>query len=225
MKVSWALSFAFASTSIASQIVMQSSNPDIDGYRIIQSQHLPNHSIRIKEQNDTICDARSKQYTGWLDIGPKHLFFWYFESQSDPTNDPLVLWLTGGPGGSGAIALFGELGPCLINEHGNGTVHNPYGWSKNANLIVMDQPAGVGFSYLDKDEPVPGDSFTAAADMHNFMQIFVSQAFPDLSKNPFHISGESYGVGSLDEDLIFSYAHDSIGSLCSNPRRADFVPE
>ena len=51
--------------------------------------------MRIITQNSTLCDAHSKQYTGWLDVGAHHLFFWYFESQSDPRNDPLTLWLTG----------------------------------------------------------------------------------------------------------------------------------
>lgn len=35
----------------------------------------PNHAIRIKEQSDEICAAGSRQWTGWLDTGGKHLFF------------------------------------------------------------------------------------------------------------------------------------------------------
>ena len=65
----------------------------------------------------------------------------------------------------------------------------------------MDQPAGVGFSYVDDEGGypgrVPGDSFTSAADMHIFLQIFTSQAFPGLKDVPFHISGESYAVSLL----------------------------
>ena len=94
--------------------------------------------------------------------------------------------------------MLQELGPCLINEHGNGTAYNEYGWSKETNLLFVDQPAGVGFSYVDDEGgypgPVPGNSFTSAADMHLFLQIFVSQAFPHLQDVPFYISGESYAV-------------------------------
>jgi cathepsin A (carboxypeptidase C) len=169
--------------------------PEAEGFQIYQSQFSEHHSIRIKQQqNSTICDARSKQYTGWLDIGSKHIFFWYFESQDKPSEDPLLLWLTGGPGGSGMIGLLGELGPCLINESGNGTVYNKYGWSKNANIIFVDQPAGVGFSYVDEGIPLPATSFTAAEDMHHFLQLFTSDVFPDLSNRDFHITGESYAV-------------------------------
>ena len=179
-----------------SQITFTPTNEesDFEAYRTYQSSFSPTHFIRIREQNDSICEARSKQRTGWLDVDSKHFFFWYFESQNDPTNDPLLLWLTGGPGGSSMLGMLQEIGPCLINEYGNGTMHNKYGWNANANLLFIDQPAGVGFSYLDKDEPVPSNSFTAAADLHLFLQMFVSKVFPNLLDRPFHISGESYAV-------------------------------
>lgn len=185
---------AAASTTALSQIPLQET-PEISGFKIHQSQSSPDHSIRVRQQqNSTLCDARSKQYTGWLDVGSKHLFFWYFESQNKPSEDPLLLWLTGGPGASSMIGLLQELGPCLINEHGNGTVYNEYGWSKNTNIIFVDQPAGVGFSYLDEGIPLPGTSFTAAEDMHHFLQLFTTDVFPDLNGREFHITGESYAV-------------------------------
>lgn len=184
--------------ALASQIPLNDADsPQVSAFQIHQSSLFPDHAIRIKEQvHDSICDARVKQYTGWLDVGNQHLFFWYFESKKAPATDPLVLWLTGGPGGSSMLGLLQELGPCLINEHGNGTVHNPYGWNENANYIFVDQPAGVGFSYLDEGEPVPGNSFVAADSMHKFLQLFTSKVFPDLKDRPFHISGESYGVSN-----------------------------
>jgi cathepsin A (carboxypeptidase C) len=92
------------------------------------------------------------------------------------------------------LGLMGELGPCRINEFGNGTVHNEYAWSKNANIIFVDQPAGVGFSYVDEGIPLPATSFTAAEDMHHFLQLFTSDIFPDLLNRDFHITGESYAV-------------------------------
>ncbi|OAA67919.1 Peptidase S10, serine carboxypeptidase [Niveomyces insectorum RCEF 264] len=162
-------------------------------YQVFQSDYSEAHSIRIRKQDEWLCAARSTQYTGWLDVGPKHLFFWYFESRSVPDEDPLLLWQTGGPGASSMLGLLEELGPCLINAHGNGTVHNPYGWNQAANLLFVDQPAGVGFSYLDEGEPVPDNSFDAAEDLRLFLQLFVSKVFPKLQDRDFHITGESYG--------------------------------
>ncbi len=177
--------------------IAHSDGETVGAYRVFQSEQSPAHSIRVRPQDDTLCDARVAQFTGWLDVGRKHLFFWYFESRSAPASDPLVLWQTGGPGGSSMLGMLEELGPCLINDNGTGTVHNAFGWNKEANLLFVDQPAGVGMSYLDEGEPVPGTSFTAAADMHVFLQIFTSQVFPELLDRDFHITGESYGVGGL----------------------------
>ncbi|KAG0651553.1 Carboxypeptidase Y [Hyphodiscus hymeniophilus] len=172
-----------------------------DGFQTYQSHVSPDHSLRVKRQNATLCNTPVDQYTGWLDVGPKHFFFWYFKSESErPTTasagtEPLTLWLTGGPGGSSMLGMLQELGPCLINEHGNGTVYNPHGWNKDTALIFIDQPAGVGFSYLDEGEPLPGDSFTAAADMHLFLQMFISQVFPEHKDGSLVITGESYAKG------------------------------
>lgn len=99
----------------------------------------------------------------------------FFESRSAPSTAPLVLWMTGGPGCSSEVALFGENGPCSVNENGNGTDLNPSSWNQHANLLYIDQPAGTGFSYglgLDHNETqarrpkqgrggggIPGDVF------------------------------------------------------------------
>lgn len=40
----------------------------------------------------------------------KEYFFWFFESQDKPSDDPVVLWLTGGPGCSSTLALLAENG-------------------------------------------------------------------------------------------------------------------
>lgn len=188
------LSTALFGLSIASQQYILNSPEQNNDFRLFQSTTSADHSIRIKKQDESICAAGSAQYTGWLDIGAHHLFFWYFESQNDPATDPLTLWLNGGPGSSSMIGLFTEIGPCLINQHGNGTVYNPWGWSRNSSLLVVDQPASVGFSYLDEGVDVPHDSKQAAVDMHRFLQLFVSEVFPEKLNTSIHLAGESYGV-------------------------------
>lgn len=77
----------------------------------------------------------------------KNYFYWFFEARNAPATAPLVLWMTGGPGCSSEVALFGENGPCSVNAGGNDTITNPYSWNTNANLLYIDQPTGTGFSY------------------------------------------------------------------------------
>lgn len=77
------------------------------------------------------------------DIGS--IFYWWFESRDKPSEDPLVLWLTGGPGCSSEIALFTENGPFTIKDDLSLKI-NPHSWNNNANLLYIDQPLGTGFS-------------------------------------------------------------------------------
>lgn len=191
----WLARAFFGLSHAAKQTPLLYPSPKYDDFRVVHSTQFPKYSVRIRQQNDSICAAGSAQYTGWLDVGPKHLFFWYFESQNNPITDPLTLWMTGGPGDSSMIGLFQEIGPCLVNEHANGTVHNPWGWSRNSSLLFVDQPVGTGFSHVDEGAELPVDSEQAAVDMHRFLQIFVSKVFPHLLPVPMHLSGESYAVG------------------------------
>ncbi|KAH7139984.1 Alpha/Beta hydrolase protein [Dactylonectria estremocensis] len=192
MHAAW-LGFAVGITAAATIDRQQILGAKEDAeFSVHSDPQYPNHAIRILQQEDALCDAGSKQYTGWLDTAGKHFFFWYFESLNEPETDPLNLWMTGGPGCSGLIGMMLELGPCLVTENGTGTTRNPFSWSKNSSMIFIDQPAGTGFSYVDEGIEYPSDSFVAAADMNVFLQIFYS-AFPHLRSVPFHISGESYG--------------------------------
>ncbi len=46
-----------------------------------------------------------------LNKKPDDMFYWVFQSRDTPSTDPLVLWLTGGPGCASEVALFYENGP------------------------------------------------------------------------------------------------------------------
>ncbi|KAJ6590529.1 serine carboxypeptidase, partial [Mycena vulgaris] len=140
-----------------------------------------------------LCERSVKQYSGYFNIAnDKHMFFWFFESRASPSTDPLVLWLNGGPGDSSATGLLFELGPCAIAAEGKTTISNPHSWTNHANVIFLDQPVDVGFSYsTGPDGPVKG-SAEAAQDVYAFLQLFFEQ-FPEYSKLPFHVAGESFG--------------------------------
>jgi len=66
------------------------------------------------------------------------IFYWMFSSrQETAATDPLVLWLTGGPGCASEVALFFENGPFGFNEDGS-LKSNPYSWNNISNLLFVD---------------------------------------------------------------------------------------
>ena len=80
---------------------------------------------------------------GYIDVDDQfnsHYFAWLSESRSQPSKDPLIVWLSGGPGCSSSLAMMTENGPCTAKEDGSGTTHNPFGWNTQANLMYVDQP-------------------------------------------------------------------------------------
>lgn len=137
----------------------------------------------------TICDSTVKQHAGYLrvDANAKY-FFWMFESRRDPAKDPLVLWLTGGPGCSSQLAMLAENGPCRVNDDLT-TQNNPYSWTNQASVIWVDQPSATGFS---TGLPLVHNEDGVAKNMYAFLQAFF-EALPQYQQNPFYIFGESYG--------------------------------
>lgn len=146
-------------------------------------------SLLDSSSNPGLCDPNVDQVSGYFRLQEqnKHYFFWAFESRNDPANDPVILWLTGGPGCSSGVALFAENGPCKIEKDGKTTYLNPSSWNSNATVIYIDQPAGTGFSYgtHDTNEEAVGE------DTYEFLTEFFGK-FSQYSKQKFYIFGESF---------------------------------
>ncbi|PWN52822.1 hypothetical protein IE53DRAFT_377822 [Violaceomyces palustris] len=152
---------------------------------------FPDYALRLsKNTGSSFCDKDVVQHSGYLDISEtKHLWFIFFESRSKPKEDPLVLWLSGGPGCSSSVGMLFELGPCAVADGGEGTKRNPFSWNNKANTIFLDQPVDVGYSYSDNDKV--NNTPDAAEDVYAFLQLFLAK-FPEYSKLEFTASGESY---------------------------------
>ncbi|KAH7579260.1 Serine carboxypeptidase [Nakaseomyces glabratus] len=165
---------------------------------VVKMEGLEGHQLRVNKivnPKKLGVDPHVKQLTGYLDneLEDKHFFFWFFESRNDPKNDPVILWLNGGPGCSSLTGLFFELGPSSIDGQKLKPVKNPFSWNSNASVIFLDQPVNVGFSYAGSNSN-GGVSNTVAAgkDVYAFLQLFFKQ-FPQYADGQdFHIAGESY---------------------------------
>mmetsp|Transcript_4680 Transcript_4680/g.12062 ORF Transcript_4680/g.12062 Transcript_4680/m.12062 type:complete len:501 (+) Transcript_4680:335-1837(+) len=119
-----------------------------------------------------------------------HMFYFLFESRSMKADDPVVLWMTGGPGCSSELAVLVENGPWHVNK--NMTLsETPYGWDVQNTMIFVDQPIGTGFSYSDADEDRVYDEVKVARDMLDFLQELF-KAHPELQGRDFFVTGESY---------------------------------
>ncbi|KAL7148793.1 hypothetical protein ABFS83_06G203100 [Erythranthe nasuta] len=141
----------------------------------------------------------SKHYSGYVTLKgnpSKNLFYYFVVSERNPTTDPVVLWLNGGPGCSSFDGFVYEHGPFnfeAAKQQGDLPVlHlNPYSWSKVANIIYLDSPVGVGFSYSPNTSYYVNSDLKTASETHHFLLKWFEQ-FPEFSANPFYISGESY---------------------------------
>lgn len=97
-----------------------------------------------------------------------------------------------GPGCSSQLGLLTENGPCTVSEDGLSTINNPHSWTNNANVMWVDQPAYVGYSYGGGRDDLVHNESQIAEDMYHFLQEFFEQN-PQYAENDFYVFGESYG--------------------------------
>jgi len=144
-----------------------------------------------------------RMFSGYIEIkgGSRAIFYWFVESENDPATDPVVMWTNGGPGCSGLDGLLTEMGPFKPNADGM-LVVNDYRWNKIANMIFIEQPAGVGFSWT-KQTLDYGDAL-AASDNADFIEGWLT-SFSNYQSNDFYIASESYGghyMPTLTQELF-----------------------
>eukprot|EP00850_Spirogloea_muscicola_P005258 SM000023S07714 [mRNA] locus=s23:1018730:1022593:- [translate_table: standard] len=141
--------------------------------------------------------APFRTYAGYVTVGPdsgRALFYWLVEAaRPDAASAPLTLWLNGGPGCSSVGGgMLSELGPFFPNADGRTLQVNAYSWNTVSNMLFLESPAGVGFSYSNSsDDYVTGDEQTAS-DAYTFLLGFFDK-YPEYKANDFFIAGESYG--------------------------------
>ncbi|KAL8502405.1 hypothetical protein ACS0TY_021524 [Phlomoides rotata] len=176
----------------------QSSDPS-------NQQHL-DRVLKLPGQNFNVSFAH---YAGYVTVNKESgraLFYWFFEADEDPSSKPLVLWLNGGPGCSSvAFGLAEEVGPLHIEKDGKTLYLNPYSWNKVANILFLDSPVGVGYSYSNTSSDLVsnGDKRTAAENLIFFQKWF--ERFPQYRGRDFYITGESYAghyVPQLSQAIV-----------------------
>lgn len=150
---------------------------------------------------------KTTMYSGYLDIkgSPgKKLHYLYVDSQRNKEKDPLVLWLNGGPGCSSLLGFGDENGPAYFIPNSQKFIENEWSWNKQANMLYLEAPAGVGFSIAEKpSDRETGDNLTAENSLQALISFF--KKFPNLNGREFYISGESYAgiyIPTLADKII-----------------------
>ncbi|KAI1780248.1 serine carboxypeptidase [Hypoxylon cercidicola] len=174
--------------SVLASLARAQFPPTPENVTVLESKFGDGVTISYKEPG--ICETTAKSYAGYVHLPPGSLadlgeeqeypintFFWFFEARNDPENAPLSIWLNGGPGSSSLYGLFTENGPCYVNADSNSTTLSEWAWNTNVNMLFLDQPTQVGFSYdtlqnvtldlvsgrvvkLDESDPVPEQETT-----------------------------------------------------------------
>ncbi|KAL1815686.1 hypothetical protein ACET3Z_018260 [Daucus carota] len=156
-------------------------------------------------------EVEFRQYAGYVDVDVKagrSLFYYFVQAHHDPDHKPLTLWLNGGPGcssiGGGA---FTELGPFFPRGDGRGLRINSKSWNKASNLLFVESPAGVGWSYSNTTSDYNCGDASTARDMYIFLINWFAK-FPSFKDRDLFLTGESYAGHYIPQLAIALLDHN-----------------
>lgn len=148
-----------------------------------------------------------EMYSGYVNVttAPDYLFYWFFGAQNNADTAPLIIWTNGGPGCTAMEGATTEHGPLSLFDikescsNGGSTSKcdytlqlstNTYSWNVNANVLYLDQPRNVGYSF--GYGAASKSSVEAAQDFIVFYKNWLN-LFPEFKGRKLIIAGESYG--------------------------------
>nr|XP_043611117.1 serine carboxypeptidase-like 45 [Erigeron canadensis] len=187
------------------------------------------NSIPISSSSDEVVNlpgqppVNFKQFAGYITVDKtkqRFMFYYFVEAETNSSSKPLVLWLNGGPGcssvGEGAFVEHGPFKPS-----GSVLLKNEFSWNKEANMLYLESPAGVGFSYsVEKSFYTSANDVLTAGDNLAFLENWFEK-YPEYKNRDFYITGESYAghyVPQLADLIVHSKAKINLkGIAIGNP--------
>ncbi|KAK4801550.1 hypothetical protein SAY86_022037 [Trapa natans] len=126
----------------------------------------------------------------------------------------VLIYVLQGPGCSSiGYGAASELGPLRVATNGTALLFNKYAWNQEANLLFVESPVGVGFSYTNtsSDLSIIDDAFVAK-DTYSFLVNWLKR-FPQYKTRDFFIAGESYAGHYVPQlaELIYNRNRDTSG--------------
>ena len=101
------------------------------------------------------------------------------------------LFFAGGPGCSGLLGFLTELGPFRPTAHSKISL-NKFSWNLIANIVFIEIPCGVGFSYSHLSSDYHNGDDGTATDNYILLQQFFKR-FPEYLNHDMYLISESYG--------------------------------
>lgn len=188
-------------------------------------------------------DLPFKLETGYIGVGEAdevQLFYYFVESARKPIEDPLLLWLTGGPGCSALSAIAYQIGPFTFDVGAyNGSLAslkldlNPFSWTKIANIIFIDQPVGSGFSYATSAAGYNTSDTQSVAQLYSFLRKWLV-LHPRFINNHLYVGGDGYSGKTIPilVETILAGNEDGLhprvelqGYVLGNPLTDEFLNE
>nr|BAB09519.1 serine carboxypeptidase [Arabidopsis thaliana] len=161
--------------------------------------HLVDASLLVKSLPGFEGPLPFELETGYVSIGESgdvELFYYFVKSERNPENDPLMIWLTGGPGCSSICGLLFANGPLAFKgDEYNGTVPplelTSFSWTKVANILYLEAPAGSGYSYAKTRRAFESSDTKQMHQIDQFLRSWFVK-HPEFISNPFYVGGDSY---------------------------------
>ncbi|KHN19298.1 Serine carboxypeptidase-like 2, partial [Glycine soja] len=133
--------------------------------------------------------------TGYVGVGESEdvqAFYYSIESENNPKEDPLMLWLT--------VALVAH-GPIAFNhEEYNGSlptlILRPQSWTKVSSIIFVGLPVSSGFTYARIEHAAQRSDWMLVHQVHQFLRKWLIDHQQILS-NEVYIGGDSYSGISI----------------------------
>jgi cathepsin A (carboxypeptidase C) len=92
-----------------------------------------------------------------------------------PETDPILVFFNGGPGAPSTPEAFLNIGPYLCADPNNFYLTEyEDSWAKNASLMFIDNPIGVGLSYGEREKDLINNDYSYRRDILKFMLTFYS---------------------------------------------------
>jgi len=113
------------------------------------------------------------------------------------------------------MGLLQENGPCFVRADSNSTFLNPNSWNNEVNMLYLDQPSKVGFSYdvptngtfnLPDLHITPADFSESVPEQNNTFRVgtFAGQAYNTTANSTIHAA---HAVWHFAQTWFFEFPH------------------